>query len=275
MTTTRWTLIGMAAATVLCELLVALSHVVALRTVGALPLILLLPGAAFLAAVDNRGSYVAGGLRLLWSVAISIAIAIFLGLILNVVSDLDRLHWAIGLGAITATCLLVSAARTRVYLSHSATVGEHEDLNAGEGTGHPNGTQPRQGRVSTRSILFLGAAAAIVVASIALSQNSVTSTNPKFLELWMIPPTLAAGGHAHSVEIGVRNVASSNVNLVVKVSEGSHVIFRRNITQLAPNADWTGSLTRSGTHKLVATLSYQSSPSKVVRYVDLKVPTSG
>jgi hypothetical protein len=169
----------------------------------------------------------------------------------------------------------VGAVRTRVYSSSLAAVDELEDSDTGEGVGHGTPTQPKQRGISARSILFLCAAVAIVVASIALSQGSVTSTNPKFLELWMVPPSLAAGDHAHSVDVGVRNVADADVNLIVKVSEGSHVVFRRTITQLAPNADWTGKLTRSGTHTLVATLSYQSKPSKVVRYVDLKAPSAG
>jgi len=132
----------------------------------------------------------------------------------------------------------------------------------------------RQWPISLRSTLLLVLALGLVVGSIALSQNSVTSSNPHFIELWMVPQPVAAGANAKAAEVGVQNTQTSDVDVIVRVSEGSRVVFTKDLTHLAPGQSWTHSFEREVSQKLSATVRYAAQPTKVVRNVYLQSPSN-
>jgi hypothetical protein len=138
----------------------------------------------------------------------------------------------------------------------------------------PRARFPRGMPLSLRSIALLVLALGLVVGSIALSQNSVTSNNPKFIQLWMLPQPIAAGANAGAAQVGVQNTQTSDVDLIVRITEGSHVILSKSLPHLAPGDSWTQSVERSASEKLVATVSYASQPTKVVRHVYLQSPAN-
>jgi hypothetical protein len=130
----------------------------------------------------------------------------------------------------------------------------------------------RRWSISFRSVLLLCLALGLVVGAVALSQNSVTANNPNFIELWIVPQPLASGAYATVAQVGVQNTRTSDIDIIVRVSEGSHVVLSENLPQLAPGKSWTHSFERNVSQKLVATVSYASQPTKVVRNVYLSTP---
>jgi hypothetical protein len=143
---------------------------------------------------------------------------------------------------------------------------------ARQGPQRPSGFRagfPHKWSISISSVLLLCLAVGLVVGSIALSQNSVTTNNPNFIELSIVPQPIAEGAYAKAAEVGVQNTRTSDIDIIVQVSEGSHVMLRENIPRLAPGQIWTHSFARDASQRLAATVSYASQPTKVVRNVYL------
>jgi hypothetical protein len=115
-------------------------------------------------------------------------------------------------------------------------------------------------------------AIALVVGAVALSQHSVTTSNPKFIELWMTPTPLKAGASAHVAQLGVDNLAGVDIVIIVRLDEGGQRVVDTWYVSLLAGQVWDRSVSRQGTEELVATVSYASRPTKIVRYVDLKSP---
>jgi hypothetical protein len=160
--------------------------------------------------------------------------------------------------------------------------GISPDPGAGEDTDR-EGSEPysksiagylRNGPISFRSVLLICLAVGVVVGSIALSQNSVTANNPDFIQLWMVPQPLADGANATAAQVGVQNTRTTSIDIVVHVTEGSHLVFSKSLPNLAPGGTWTRSFDRAVSQKLVATVSYASQPTKIVRNVYLQSPAT-
>jgi hypothetical protein len=226
--------------------------------------------------LSNRGE------RLFWSIGGSVAVAVVGGLVLDEIASLDRLSWCLFLVGVVVLALMVGWIRGRVGGRRVTARGGRrkiwKDVEGGargvNGTARGGGKGLHRAPITLRSVIVLGAACGMLVAAVALSQQSVTANNPKFIELWMLPRPLAAGARARSVELGVQNLEGRSVGVVVRLSEGKGRLVERWIVELAVGGTWSKSVAREGTSTLTATVSYASDPGEVVRYVDLKGPVS-
>jgi hypothetical protein len=258
------------------------AHVTAIATVGAIPLLLFIPGFALVNAVDPDCTVLSGGRRVMWSVVTSITLVVVGGLILNEVASLNRTSWSILIVLFVAVCTGASRIRDK---HRNLGLSDSEDLEAIARGNDPAtlGTRvvpgPNEKRIARRPIplrcaLLLAAAVGLVVGAVALSQNSVTASNPKFVELWMVPSPLAEGASAHRAQLGVENLVGMKVNIVVRLYEGKHRLVSRWPVTLTAGSIWSRSVARQSTESLVATICYTSDPTRVVRYVDLTSPVS-
>jgi hypothetical protein len=271
-----------ASATAASALICAFVHVTAIATVGAIPLILFLPGFALVIAVDPHDTMLSGSQRVYWSAATSIALAVLGGLILNETTGLDRNSWIILLTWFVLLCLGVSWSRNR---DHHPRLTDNEHLwlpawgpnsaNLGTfSTPGPDAKRIYQMPISLRSAMLLFAALGLVLGAIAMSQSSQTASNPKFIELWMVPSPLAAGASAQGAKLGVQNLAGTDIDIVVRLYEGRRRLVSEWPVKLAAGSIWSRFVERQGTQSLVATVTYTSDPTRVVRYVDLTSPVT-
>jgi hypothetical protein len=159
-------------------------------------------------------------------------------------------------------------------MSPDPRVGEGADRDGSEHSSRSIGSYFRNGPIAFRSVLLMCLAVGLVVGAIALSQNSVTANDPNFIQLWMVPQPLAEGANATAAQVGVQNTRTTSIDIVVHVSEGSHLIFSKSLPNLAPGDTWTRSFDRAVSQKLVATVSYASQPTKIVRNVYLQSPAT-
>ncbi|MGH3321230.1 MAG: DUF1616 domain-containing protein [Streptosporangiaceae bacterium] len=159
------------------------------RTVVGLPLVLVLPGyalmAALLPAADWRGSRSQRDHAILeravWSVGLSLAVSALGGLLLNLTpAGLVRLQWAALLCGITVAAAAVAWLRRPV--------------------GDPRPHRPRTG-LGRRGAAWLAAAAALAV--VALVLQPAAGPHARFTQLWLV--TDRASAPPHDAKLGVRN----------------------------------------------------------------------
>ena len=124
-------------------------------------------------------------------------------------------------------------------------------------------------RPSVRSVFLLGLAALLLVASLVLSQWSQSRTDPRFLELSMVPLPLNAGDSADAAKIGIRNVSPNTVDILLRVTQGRDLLLRVVLPHLGSGGSWQHTIERDPTERLTATVSLSSNPSKIVRHVYL------
>jgi hypothetical protein len=208
------------------------------------------------------------------------ALSVLGGLLLNVTTGLDRMSWVVLLCGFTGLSLVVGWIRALSRRVQRIDTGEpfssENQVRASEFenvASSLDATRNHYVRASPRAGLLLFAAVALVVGAVALSQNSVTATNPKFIELWMTPTPLKAGDSAHAAQLGVDNLAGTDIDIIIRLKEGGQTVANTWYVALPAGQVWTRTVSRRGTEELVATVSYSSRPSKIVRYVDLKSPT--
>ena len=97
--------------TTICCLFGLLVRNPAVGVLTAVPLILYLPGASLLMAIDVESNVFGNEMLGLWTVGGSIVVVVLGGLFLNLIGGLDRLSWLIYLVAVTAAFVIVALIR--------------------------------------------------------------------------------------------------------------------------------------------------------------------
>lgn len=101
-----------------CCLLCSLNRFETANLIGAIPLILALPGSLLVFALDPFSRFVEGIDRLLWSVGSSVGIAVSGGFVLNALGGLSRWSFLVYLASVALLGELVALARSwRAYRS--------------------------------------------------------------------------------------------------------------------------------------------------------------
>lgn len=257
MTSHRWSAVSLLAVAIACAALNARSSVWAIQISTALPLVLYLPGAALVLAVDPWRRRVEGPERLLWSGLGSIASAIGGGLILNVASELTRTTWLAYLLGVTIAAAVASTLRRGSY----------------DGSALSWGARLRKARVPMPTVLLTIGASTLVAAAIAVSVYSSSSSNrERFVQLWIVPNPAGAGATAVRAEVGVTNYEGRRLRFDVSIETPKTVLLSRRQVVLSQGQTWTYHLIRKGQLPVVATVSLASRPSRVLDSVRLASP---
>jgi hypothetical protein len=246
-------------------------------TLAAVPFVLYLPGAALNSAFDLTDPDTTWERRLFWSVSISIPIVVFGAFLLNGVADIDRTTIVLLLGSWTILLSLVAIIRHGRWVPNSSSEGatlQLQPLSPPSGTGTPaivHSAKRRKGVLT--SAFVLGLSCIVVAAAFVLTQHSITSTNAKFVQLWLLP---APSGSANTLEasVGARNSEASTIQVVVSVhsSRTGAPSYKWNLT-LAAGAQWSAHIQREPAATLTATLALASDPNKIVEHTFLNALT--
>ena len=123
---------------------------------------------------------------------------------------------------------------------------------------------------TAKSVMLLAAAIVILVGALVFSEHSETSTNPSFTELSLLPLPLNSGNSAEAARVAVENVSGSPVDVVLRVDQGTTLLFQQVLLHLSPGRTWARSFERDNRLQLTATISFVSNPHKTVRtaYLD-------
>jgi uncharacterized membrane protein len=225
-----------------------------------LPLVLVLPGYALMSALFPRREF---GIpeRLVFSLALSLVIAVLGGLLLNLTPwGLRAGPWAVLLGGITlGACAATFVRRRGQAISNSGW------LRAGN-----IGLNFRQG-------LLLGLAGLIVCGAVAVSIiGAERQPYPGFTQLWILP----AGGAnpKNAVRLGVSNMESTAMQYRLAVSVDGKVVKEWPSIDLNPHEKWEATLLlpqtgHAGTAKVEAGLYRTDAPATIYRDVVLWLGT--
>jgi uncharacterized membrane protein len=225
-----------------------------IRLIGALPLVVFLPGYAFSAAVFPQRYF---GLpeRLLLDLALSLIIVALSGLLLYWLGwSLQAGTWAVVLSGFTVCAIAIAWWRRR---------RRHSD-------GDP--LPKLHFNLSRRDGLLFGLAVLVVVAAIGLAR---LPTPPKgvagYTLLWMVP---AGEGNANDYRLGVNSMEFSPASYRLQVTLDGQVVREWPVLQLAPGESWETPFVlqsdRGGAGSVEATLYRLDNPDVVYRQVKLQ-----
>ena len=249
--------------TILDIILASFSYQIrAVSIILALPLVFVMPGYVLTAALFSTRS-IDTVQRLLLSLALSLAIAIFTGLLLNLLpGGLQSRSWGLSLGVLTVAGSLLAAYRRR----------------KGRVQGESQGRFP-QLRISPLALLLFGLAASVIVFSIVYSMNDAAQKpHPGFTQLWILPA--APSSKSCVVRFGVRSFESGPVTYHVILAINGTEIDSWSPILLASQAEWNQSLpiaVPSGSQQAAVTVSLYrlDRPQTVYRRVDLTLYSVG
>jgi hypothetical protein len=120
-------------------------------------------------------------------------------------------------------------------------------------------------------LLALFVAAAITAGSVALSQHSFSTTNPKFLQLSIVPIPLSQGADAKAAKISVDNLDGVETDVLLRIYENGRNTIDYAI-DLAAKSTWSHSIDRPDRQKIRVTISMASRPANIVRSVFIDRP---
>jgi len=202
-----------------CNVIWALlpSHIPVVGIILALPLVFVLPGYTLTEALFHERR-MGTPERLIFSLGLSMALAIGGGLILNLLpGGLQERSWAALLGLLTAMFAFLAAFQRR---------------------GAPvNLIRLPRFRFTTSSSVLFGLASIIVIFSFWYGATGVTQRpNPSFTQLWMFP--VVQTGESCSVRLGVRSFESEPVTYrITMTTSGAKLITWPSIV-LKPQEEW-------------------------------------
>ncbi len=251
----RW-VCGVVAVAAVCAGLAA-SPWRAAEAVGALPLVLYLPGSALVAAVDPWATRARGLDRVFWSGSASIGAAVLGGFLLNAAGGLRRGSWLLLLVSLVVGGSAVGWLRG----------ARRRDRGPAE--------IPRRRRrpMSPGTGLLLAGAAALVAGALGLSViASIRLNQEHFVQLWLLPRPRAAGAYAGSVRVGTRNDEGRTVVLDLRVQTAGATLLRRRRLRLRSGQTWSVVVRRPGRLAVTATVSLASRPSRVLLLTRLAAP---
>lgn len=216
-----------------------------------LPLVLLLPGYAVVAAAFTRRTLGVPE-RLLFSLGLSLAIVALSGLLLNLTSwGLQAGTWSIWLAIVTLGACTVAWLRRR----HEFPLAAPSQLNTG--------LDIRQG-----AILVL--ALAVVIGAIAIARMGADQSSTSFTQLWMLP---ASAANSNTVNLGVSNMENTTEKYKLDLTVGDKVLQEWPTIELQPGKEWQVSAVlpsnQATTSQVVAILYRLDQPGTVYRKVTL------
>jgi uncharacterized membrane protein len=212
-------------------------------------LLLYLPGYALTTALFPAWR-LDGPERLLFSLALSLAVVVLSGLILNWTPwGLQTITWVIWLGAITLAAGGVALARWRKRLlgpadDHRAVL---ESVSAVLAAVHSNTASSQSEQLATREArahrplairqwLALGLAGLLAVAAVGLAQiGAAEAPTAGFTQLWLLP---VDGGDASAVRLGVYNREAVDVSYQLRLEYDGAALYEWPAIVLHPGATW-------------------------------------
>jgi uncharacterized membrane protein len=247
----------LAVAATICLGINRASSIAALEVLSAVPLVLFLPGASLVLALDPRHWHMVGAERLVWSLLGSIVAAIAGGLILNVAADLARTTWLSYLFGM----VIVGAVAGALRRGDNATATGLE------------ATRPGKIRVRTSAVLWTLGALVLASAAMAISvYSSATFDQEHFVQLWILPIPGGAGSTATHAEVGLTNHDGRKDRFDVLIQgAGTGVHVRRELV-LDEGQTWTYHLIRKTLAPVIATVALTAHPSHSLSSVRLASP---
>lgn len=197
----------------------------ALRLWFGLPMVVLIPGYALVAALDPRGR-IAGAERLAISLGASISMTIVAGLLLSASpAGMSPVTWIAALGWLSVVTLLLALHRARLV---PRTSEETRTRTAGW-----------SGASAAVMVLVAGVVALAVVTKAAEtpvgSEQSVERGRVSVLQLWALPGDTAG---SNELVVGLENPGGKPVECLLKVTQGTVVLEERQLV-LAPGYSGT------------------------------------
>ncbi|SRR6266568_7932225 len=182
-----------------------------------MPLVFFLPGYILTEALFSKRTLIASH-HLVLSLALSMAIDIIGGLILNVLPiGLQTLSWAGLLGLLTIVLAILVA-----YLRRGKQV---------------NGIKPERLRITARQILLFGLAIIVAILSMLYAALGVVQQpHPGFTQLWMLPTVQA--GKSCTVRLGVRSFEKTSVAYRVTITINGTQVIPSSLVVLTPQQEW-------------------------------------
>jgi uncharacterized membrane protein len=244
-----------AVATIAALLLMLDPGLFTLRVILALPLVLALPGYSLSAALFPNGE-IDWPRRLLLSVALSLSLAVVIGLALNLMPfGLRSVPWA-------AALLLVTVAATAVALARRRRL-------------ELIGSVSRVRRVSLVDAALLLGAACVLGGAVAFARTPLTAKKVQgYTALWLLP---GSGRGTATVRVGVTSGELNPMTYRLVVRLGSRVVSERRRFQLQPGAEVDEVLhlraTASARREPIEALLYREDrPQSIYRVVRLWPP---
>ncbi len=237
---------------IVCALSVLLlASVPLLRVLGALPLVLFLPGYAITACLPQRALERVA--RLLVTLGLSIALTILLGLALYGVGiKLQSMAWASALAVITLiACGLAARLKPAAKVEEpAARLSLHFDW---------------------RNVALLGVAVVIGGLAMGIARLPAPASGVSgYTTLWMIP---ARDGSAGKYEMGITNYEFDTVTYHLQLMADGHPLQDWPELKLAPGETWTSSIVlpsdRTTTGSIEAMLYRLDNPNVIYRQVKL------
>jgi hypothetical protein len=176
--------------------------------------------------------------RLMWAVGLALAVAVFAGLVLNLVTGLTRLSWAVALAIVLVACAcagLVIRRRRADGAAHAPVLRRGFHLSPVTGG-------------------FLLLAAVLAGGSVWLANASTGwQHSPGFAQLWLVP----AGGT--TATLGVRDSYPGSQTLHLVLRGGGQTLGTWDLA-LSDGETWQKTVTEPPVGKLTATLATPGQP---------------
>ena len=223
-----------------------------LRVIGALPLVLILPGYALVAACLPKQSF-GWAERLLLSLGASIAVTVLLSLVMYWGGvSLQTVTWSIALAAVVLIADAIAWQRRKQLIEASSST---VDL-----------------RLNLRQAAMLGVAVVIGVAAIRIAQLPAPPENVSgYTQLWLIPTD---GGNSGTYQLGVTNQEFTPMTYHIQVTVDGQVGWNWPDVQLKPGESWTRPIVlqadRATTGTIEAALYRLDDPATIYRQVKLQ-----
>ncbi len=241
-----------------CGLVAFLSSAWGAEIAATLPLVLVLPGASLVLASDSRSARLLSSEGLLWSLLGSLAIAIGGGLILNVVSALNKTTWLAFLLAVIASGCAVSMSRRG---DSDRSTWRWAEIRSG------------RFRFSPRSAALSGAALLLAAGAVSLSlYSSAKSDQEHFVQLWILPTPRGGGATATRADIGLTNREGLRDQFEITIDETGSGPLRHKEVSLAEGQTWTYKLSRKTSVPVSVRVALAAQPSRILASVRLASP---
>jgi len=215
----------------------------------ALPLAIIAPGYAFLAACLPN-AILGMEERALFAIGLSLALSVATGTILNYTDwGLERQSWAVALVATTGVATIVAWIRRRL---------------APGPRGSPSVSLPNR-----RQAIFVVMAMFIAMTAVAVARiGAARAPTTQITQLWMLPDT---GTGVDSVVLGFRNLESSDITYRLRLTDGDIVLGEWDRIKLRSGDSWEKTIVlsvaqRSG-DRVQALLFREDKPDAIYREV--------
>lgn len=210
-----------------------------LRAVLLVPLVLLLPGYALAANLFRPGT-VGASERLVYSLALSIAVTALGGLLTQIVFSLGRDVWAVLL------CLITICAAVRALLEQP----------------RPDSGRLRIPWALLPAVIVFALSGVLVAFAIVSADHGLRDAQAKirFTSFWLLPSK--AGATTANLSVGLRSHEGAPTSYVLRLSREGRPLLTRTL-ELNTSEEWEGSLSLSTTptdSPVIAKLSREGIP---------------